>query len=84
MRPIIEFCASNLGNGTEKLMKKLEQNPDYDVMEYGCLSNCGQCYMQPFAMLNGDIIEAESPEELEEAIVAKIQELEAWDKLELD
>ncbi|MDQ0193884.1 YuzB family protein [Paenibacillus wynnii] len=84
MRPIIEFCASNLGNGTDKLMHKLEQNPDYDVIEYGCLNNCGQCYLSPFAMLNGEIIEADSPEELEEAINTKIKELEAWDNLDLD
>ncbi|KGE20815.1 YuzB family protein [Paenibacillus wynnii] len=84
MRPIIEFCASNLGHGTDKLMHKLEQNPDYDVIEYGCLNNCGQCYLSPFAMLNGEIIEADSPEELEEAINTKIKELEAWDNLDLD
>lgn len=84
MRPIIEFCASNMGHGTDKLMHKLEQNPDYDVIEYGCLNNCGQCYLSPFAMLNGEIIEADSPDELEEAIAAKIKELEAWDNLDLD
>jgi uncharacterized protein YuzB (UPF0349 family) len=84
MRPIIEFCASNLGHGTDKLMHKLEQNPDYDVIEYGCLNNCGQCYLSPFAMLNGEILEADSPEELEETINAKIKELEAWGNLEID
>jgi len=84
MRPIIEFCASNLGHGTDKLMHKLEQNPEYDVVEYGCLNNCGQCYLMPFAMLDGEIIEADSPEELEAAIDAKIKEMEAWDNLELD
>ncbi|MRN56520.1 YuzB family protein [Paenibacillus monticola] len=84
MRPIIEFCASNLGHGTEQLMNKLEQNLEYDVMEYGCLNNCGQCYLSPFAMVNGEIIEAESPLELEAAIDAKIKELEAWDNLEID
>ena len=84
MRPIIEFCASNIGHGIDKLMQKLEQNPDFDVIEYGCLNNCGQCYLAPFAMLNGEIIEADSPEELEDAINAKIKELEAWDNLDLD
>lgn len=84
MRPIIEFCASNLGHGTEQLMNKLEQNLEYDVMEYGCLNNCGQCYLSPFAMVNGEIIEADSPIELEAAIDTKIKELEAWDNLEID
>ncbi|WNS43259.1 YuzB family protein [Paenibacillus sp. MMS20-IR301] len=84
MRPIIEFCASNTGHGTEALKAKLEQNPEYDVIEYGCLSNCGQCYLQPFAMVDGEIIEAESPAELEEAIEAAIQAAAAWDSLEID
>lgn len=84
MRPIIEFCASNIGHGTEPLKNKLEQNPEYDVIEYGCLNNCGQCYLQPFAMVNGEIIEAESPAELEEAINAAIKEQEDWYNLELD
>ncbi len=84
MRPIIEFCASNLGHGTKQLMNKLEQNLEYDVMEYGCLNNCGQCYLSPFAMVNGEIIEADSPTELEAAIDTKIKELEAWDNLEID
>jgi uncharacterized protein YuzB (UPF0349 family) len=84
MRPIIEFCASNIGHGTEQLKIKLEQNPEYDVVEYGCLNNCGQCYLQPFAMVDGEIIEAESADGLEEAIEAAIKEAEAWDSLEID
>lgn len=84
MRPIIEFCASNIGHGTEALKLKLESNPEYDVIEYGCLNNCGECYLRPFAMVNGDILEADTPEELEAAIAAAIKEQEAWDNLELD
>lgn len=37
MRPIIEFCTNNMHHGTEKIMKDLERNKDYDVIEYGCL-----------------------------------------------
>lgn len=77
MRPIIEFCTNNLHHGTASLMKKLEQNPDYDVIEYGCLGNCGECYTLPFALVNGEIIAGSTAEELEEAITAKIKEIEA-------
>ncbi|MNE52902.1 hypothetical protein D3C80_1475990 [compost metagenome] len=84
MRPIIEFCASNIGHGTGPLKEKLELNPEYDVIEYGCLNNCGECYLRPFAMVDGEVIEADSPEELEEAIETAIKEQEAWDSLELD
>lgn len=81
MRPIIEFCASNMHHGTDKVMKALEQNPDFDVMEYGCLGNCGQCYMEPYALVNGEIIAAESAEALHERILDRIKEIEAMYEL---
>jgi uncharacterized protein YuzB (UPF0349 family) len=76
VRPIIEFCASNMHHGTDKLMQQLEANPDYDVLEYGCLGNCGECYLFPFALVNGEIVAAESAEELEQAVAAKIKEIQ--------
>ncbi|KRF42845.1 YuzB family protein [Paenibacillus sp. TAF58] len=81
MRPIIEFCASNMHHGTDKVMKALEQNPDFDVMEYGCLGNCGQCYMEPYALVNGEIIAAESADALHERILDRIKEIEAMYEL---
>jgi uncharacterized protein YuzB (UPF0349 family) len=76
MRPIIEFCASNMHHGTDNVMKLLEANPEYDVIEYGCLGNCGQCYMEPYALLNGEIIAAPTADELYDLILAKIKEIE--------
>lgn len=76
MRPIIEFCTNNMHHGTEKLMKELERNPEYDVIEYGCLGNCGECYLLPFALVNGEIVAAETVQGLEEAIQVKIKEIE--------
>jgi uncharacterized protein YuzB (UPF0349 family) len=77
MRPIIEFCTNNMHHGTEKLMKLLEENPDYDVIEYGCLGNCGECYLVPYALLNGEIVAAPNVEELKESILQKIKDDEA-------
>lgn len=77
MRPIIEFCTNNMHHGTDKLFKKLEQNADYDVIEYGCLGNCGECYILPFALVNGEIVAASTADELEQAITLKIKEIEA-------
>ncbi|WP_281889352.1 YuzB family protein [Paenibacillus sp. YYML68] len=76
MRPIIEFCTNNMHNGTDRLMKELEANPDYDVIEYGCLGNCGECYLSPFALVNGEIVSAPSADELKEAVQGKIKEIE--------
>lgn len=74
MRPIIEFCAGNAHFGTDKALKPLEKT--YDIIEYGCLTNCGQCYLAPFAFVNDEIVEAVTSEELYLAILQKIKEIE--------
>lgn len=84
IRPIIEFCASNLGHGTDELMKKLDDNPEYDVVEYSCLDRCSDCSYDPFVLVNGEFLTAASAEELEAAIEAKIKEADAWLELDLD
>lgn len=76
MRPIIEFCCNNTFHGTEELMRKLEQNPDFDVVEYGCLGNCGECFTLPYALVNGIIVTGETPEALYEAIMKAVEEYE--------
>jgi uncharacterized protein YuzB (UPF0349 family) len=77
MRPIIEFCANNMHHGTDIILKRLEANPDYDVIEYGCLGNCGQCVSEPYALVNGEIVEAKTVDELYDRIMLKIKEWEA-------
>lgn len=74
MRPIIEFCVNNMHHDTDRTMKKLEENPDFDVIEYGCLGNCGQCYAEPFALVNGEIISAESADALYDKILEAIEQ----------
>lgn len=69
-------------HGTDRVMRLLEQNPEYDVVEYGCLGNCGQCFTQPYAMVNGEIVAADTAEELLELIERKIAELDdPWSDL---
>ncbi|MFC7678243.1 YuzB family protein [Paenibacillus sp. GCM10028914] len=74
MRPIIEFCAGNAHFGTDKALKPLMDK--YDIVEYGCLTNCGQCYLAPFALVNDEIVEAATAEELYHAILQKLKEIE--------
>jgi uncharacterized protein YuzB (UPF0349 family) len=81
MRPIIEFCTNNMHHGTDRIMKELESNPEYDVIEYGCLGNCGSCYISPYALVNGETVCAETAEGLHDLIKLKIQEIEALTKL---
>lgn len=81
MSALVEFCAANVGSYTKVVMEALENDPTVtaDVVEYGCLGRCGECYMMPFALVNGDYVEADSPEELLQKIKEKLkQDEEAW------
>ncbi|MGM9919695.1 MAG: DUF1450 domain-containing protein, partial [Bhargavaea sp.] len=45
-----------------------------DVLEYGCLSFCSQCAESLYAVVNGEIVEGETPDELKENIYRFIEE----------
>ncbi|GAA0136565.1 YuzB family protein [Paenibacillus sp. YSY-4.3] len=77
MKVIIEFCANNAHFGTDEMMKKLEQHPDCEVYEYGCLTGCGMCYMSPYALVNGETVEAESASALYDVIIRRIAEVKS-------
>jgi len=74
MKPIIEFCVSNLANGSQKALEQLEKDPNLDIVEYNCLGYCGQCYESLFALVNGEAVEGETAEELVENIYQFLEE----------
>jgi uncharacterized protein YuzB (UPF0349 family) len=73
MRPIIEFCQSNLSAGTLRVMEELEKDESLDVLDYGCLGHCGECYASPYALVNGELIIGETPKDLLEKIREEIK-----------
>ncbi|MBB6177577.1 MULTISPECIES: YuzB family protein [Anoxybacillus] len=74
LKPIVEFCISNLANGSQRALEQLEKDPNLDIIEYGCLGYCGKCANTLFAMVNGDIVTAEDVEQLVERVYAYIEE----------
>ncbi|WP_256759799.1 YuzB family protein [Cohnella sp. WQ 127256] len=82
---IVEYCTSNTHHGTEQIIEKLELVPDIEVIEYGCLGNCGECYLSPYVLVNGESVVAETADQLYDLVLEAIknQELEqaALDKL---
>ncbi|WP_461202485.1 YuzB family protein [Anoxybacillus sp. TBDG-1] len=74
LKPIVEFCISNLANGSQGALEQLEKDPNLDIIEYGCLGYCGKCANTLFAMVNGDIVTAENVEQLVERVYAYIEE----------
>ena len=84
MRPIIEFCNTNRQHGTAQLFNELESNPAYDVLEYGCLGNCGECYSNPYALVNGIIVSGKDVADLqtniEQAVAAYLRSFDDDDE----
>lgn len=76
MRPLIEFCVNNLTPELIEVKKKLEANYDYDVIEYGCLGNCGICAERPYALVNGEMVSADTADELLTKIEKIIEDME--------
>ena len=71
---MVEFCVSNLANGSQKTFEVLERDPNLDVLEYGCLSYCTKCAESFFAVVNGDVVQADSTDELTKKIYEYIDE----------
>lgn len=63
-KPLIEFCLSNLASGAQEAKEILEQDDALDVIDYGCLSYCGQCGESLFALVNGEVIKGEDAQDL--------------------
>lgn len=76
MSIMIEFCTSNSYFGTDKVLQPLEARFDCQVIEYGCLTSCGQCYLTPFTYVDGDWMEAPTAEALLEVVVRNLESLE--------
>lgn len=79
MFPLVEFCVSNMAKGGDYVYNKLEEDPEVDVLEYGCLQNCGICSSGLYALVDGEVVEGNTPDELLSNIYKLIEEQqEAW------
>ncbi|PMC40610.1 hypothetical protein CJ195_02530 [Bacillus sp. UMB0899] len=74
MKPIIEFCISNLANGAQAALEQLEKDPNLDIIEYGCLSYCGKCGHSLYALVNGEMVMGDTPNELVENVYTFLEE----------
>ena len=74
IKPIIEFCISNLASGAQAALEQLQRDPNLDIVEYGCLGYCGKCESSMYALVNGDPVTGRTPEELVENIYQYLEE----------
>ncbi len=69
----VKFCENNFQHGTDAIVEKLKENhEDVKVEVESCLGDCGECANGPFAVLDGQFIQADTPDELYELIENEI------------
>ncbi|MFC4387157.1 DUF1450 domain-containing protein [Gracilibacillus marinus] len=71
----VAFCVKNLAKGTEQVRQELIKDPDFRVAEYGCTSFCGICRNYFVAIVNGNPVTADSPDELVDEVYAYVDEV---------
>ena len=69
----IEFCAGNLREN-KRVWEALEKIHDIELIDYGCLGYCGNCYSESFAIVDGRLVNADTSEALIEKIIRKLNE----------
>ncbi len=66
----IKFCENNFSQGTEDVVNQLREEVDDVTIEVeSCLGYCGDCAVGPFALVNDELVQADTPEELYEMIL---------------
>lgn len=63
----VKFCENNFGHGVEKVIDQLKADK-VNVEVEGCLAYCGECADGPFALVNDELVQADSPDALYEKI----------------
>jgi len=70
MEKEIFFCENNVSKGLEEIIEKLEEKyKDLDVYIEPCQGQCSICSEKYFVVIDSEVIEAETPEELYETIM---------------
>jgi uncharacterized protein YuzB (UPF0349 family) len=65
----IMFCEQNLKHGADKVIQKLENEyPGADIKVQSMCETCGKCSDSPFALIDGKVFSAETPDGLYESI----------------
>lgn len=68
----IKFCENNFGEGAEQVMEKLK-NDGIEFEVESCLGYCGDCAMKPIALVDDELVDAETPDELYDKIKNLVQ-----------
>lgn len=70
----VEFCITNISLGAADVYDVFMERDDVEITESGCTSNCEICECQLFAIVNGEIIQADTAEQLIKAVEKELEE----------
>jgi uncharacterized protein YuzB (UPF0349 family) len=73
-KPRIEFCVDNLASGSQAARAKLDQDPNLDSIEKGCLGYCGKCAASFYALVDGKPIQGDTPSKLVQNIYRHLED----------
>ncbi len=69
----VKFCENNFSFGTEEVAKALkEKYENIEVSIEGCLGYCGDCAVGPYALVDDEMIQADTADELLKKIEDKL------------
>jgi Uncharacterized protein conserved in bacteria len=69
----VKFCGNNFGFGTDKVVKTLQENhKDINVSVESCLGYCGDCAVGPYALVDDEMLQADTADELLDKIIKMV------------
>ncbi|KRQ86336.1 hypothetical protein ABG79_01848 [Caloramator mitchellensis] len=66
--PVIKFCENNFSHGTDEVVEKLKTLDGVEVEVESCLGYCGDCAVGPYALVDDELVQADTADELFEKI----------------
>ena len=70
----VEFCITNISLGAADVFDVLIERDDVEITESGCTSNCEICECQLFAIVNGEIMQRDTAQQLIQAVEKELEE----------
>ena len=63
----VQFCENNFSYGTEEIADKL-RDEGFEVEVESCVGYCGDCAVGPFALVDDELVQADTADELYDVI----------------
>ncbi|WP_227395088.1 DUF1450 domain-containing protein [Jeotgalibacillus aurantiacus] len=69
---MVKFCPNNFKGELGETKQRVRELADTEVVERLCLNFCGQCIVQPFAIVDGKGVFCDQVDQLFPAIMDKL------------